>query len=159
MERQLETMTVNELLALYVQVLAELRRRGTIRTNNTVGEYAERLVADCLHLDLQTSSTAGYDAVDADGTRYQVKSRRVTAHNPSTQLGDIKDLEGFDYLIGVLFNEDFTVRRVLKIPRDVVPRYARIFRDAYRLHVQGALLSDPRVEDVTGLFGVGSARS
>jgi hypothetical protein len=156
MKYQFEAMTVDELLGLYVEVLRELMRRGTIRTNNLTGEIAERVVADCLHLEVSPSSNAGYDAVDKDGVRYQIKSRRITARNKSTQLGYIKikhvSEKLFDYLVGILFDEDFTVRRVVRIPPLVIPEFAGIKGDAYKLHLQGALLADPRVQDISDLF-------
>src|SRR5947209_7395503 len=93
----LTALTVPDLLGLYVSVLAELRRRKVVRTsNNPVGDYAEWLVADRLNLALTNNSNAGYDAVDVNGLRYQIKSRRLTPENPSTQLGAIRDLDKGD---------------------------------------------------------------
>ncbi|MEZ5202894.1 MAG: hypothetical protein R2701_00470 [Acidimicrobiales bacterium] len=44
-----EAMSVAELLGGYARIIAELRRRGVVRTNNApVGDYAELLVAAAL---------------------------------------------------------------------------------------------------------------
>ena len=88
-----ESLTVAELLNLYSQVLRELRERGVIRTKNLVGDIAEGLVASRLGLVLATSSNAGYEALDPNGMRYQVKSRLPTPENPSTELGAIRKLD------------------------------------------------------------------
>ena len=91
-----EKLSTSELLLDYVQIMDELRARNVIRTsNNPVGDYAEWLVASCLGLRLETSSTSGYDATDAASRiKYQIKARRVTKRNNSRQLGAIRNLAG-----------------------------------------------------------------
>lgn len=119
------------LLASYAAVMAELRRRGTVHTeNNPCADLAERLVAAALGLTEATNNAKGWDATDAVGCRYQVKGRRVTPQNPSEQLGVIRDLladgDGpFDYLAAVLFAPDFHVQRAVLAPISVVRRIAR----------------------------------
>lgn len=156
MPDELENSSIIELLQQYVRVLKELRRRGIIRTNNLTGEYGEWLVANKLGLQLVGKSTRGYDAVDESGVRYEIKSRRITPENPSTQLGSIRELnrQGFHFLIAVLFDEDFSIRRVVKIPHAAIADYSRFVErtNSQRLLAQGKLLKDPRVEDITGRF-------
>ena len=71
---------------------------------------------------LNTSSTAGYDGIDPQGQKIEVKCRRLTRYNNSHQLSAIRNLEKahFDFLAGVLFNEDFSVMRAALIPSQVV---------------------------------------
>jgi hypothetical protein len=149
-------LAVPELLQLYTQVLGELRNQGVLRTKNVLGDYTEWLVAEKLGLTLSGNSTAGYDAVDNEGYRYQIKGRQPTPENPSTQLGALRSLDrqDFDFLIGVLFNADFTPRLVIKAPHAVVVEHARYMErvNAHRLHLQGGWLRDPRVQDITELF-------
>jgi hypothetical protein len=157
MAQDFDKLTVRDLLAAYVQVLDELKARGVLRTaNNPVGDYAEWLVANTLGLMLVNNSTAAYDAIDSEGIKYQIKGRRQTPENMSTQLGMFHNLDrgGFDYLIAVLFQADFAVRRVVKVPHTVVAQYGRYreHTNAHILHMQGTWLSDPRVQDVTGQF-------
>ena len=157
MSENLSTLTVRELLAAYVQVLGELKKRGILRTsNNPVGDYTEWLVANTLDLQLLGNSTAAYDAVDDRGIKYQIKGRRQTPGNMSTQLGMFHNLNkgGFDYLIAVLFHPDFTPHTVVRVPHAVVAQYSRYreHTNAHILHLQGAWLSDSRVEDITTLF-------
>jgi len=143
-----------ELLRLYAAVMRELRNREVIRsTNNPVADVAELLASRAFKLTLETKSTAGFDGVARDGTRYQIKGRRRTPDNRSTQLSAIRNLHGnkFKYLLAILFDEQFNVERALRIPRDVVRRYAR-----YSKHVNGHILTlravvfdDERTKDVT----------
>ncbi len=156
MERtDLRGATPPQLLALYADILHELRQRAIIRsTNNPAADYAEYLVATALDLDLATNSTAGYDATDRmDGTRYQIKGRRPTMKNPSRQLGAIRNLPArhFDYLAGVLFAEDFSVARACLIPAAVVEREAIYIAhtNSWMLHLRDSLWRHKAVLDIT----------
>jgi hypothetical protein len=150
----LTTKSDRELLALFGEVLCELRARKVVRsTNNPVADYAEGLVAKALGLELLAGSTTGCDATDALGKRYEIKGRRLTEHNPSTQLSVVRGLDKchFDFLAGVLFNEDFSIQRACLIPHAVVLRKAK-----YRQHVNGWILflrsglwDEPGVADIT----------
>jgi hypothetical protein len=116
-----------ELLKLYTELMAELRTRGVVRTSNGPGaDVAEGLVAKALSLTLNTSSTAGYDGIDPQGNKVEVKCRRLTQFNNSRQLSAIRNLEKahFDFLAGVLFNEDFSVMKAALIPYVVVKEHA-----------------------------------
>lgn len=157
MVTRLDHKSTKELLALFSDVLSELRTRKVVRsTNNPVADYAEGLVATALSLQLLPGSTTGCDAKDDAGRRYEIKGRRLTAHNPSTQLSVLRALDKchFDFLAGVLFNQDFSVQRACLIPRDVVARTAK-----FRQHVNGwilflrpALWEEPGVTDITELL-------
>lgn len=145
-----------ELLRCYGQILEELRARKILRSSNApTGDYAEYLVARALRLDLENNSKAGYDATDSAGVRYQIKSRRTTSYNKSKQLSPIRNLEArdFDSLIAVLFNEQFDVTLVVKIPQEIIARYAR-FNEHVNGHilVLNKILKDALVEDLTPLF-------
>jgi hypothetical protein len=154
---QPEALTVRELLQYYVDILAELRKRNIVRTaNSPLGDYTEWLVAQKLNLTLSGNSTAGYDAIDVAGTKYQIKSRRVHPANRSRQLSPIRNLDDqhFDYLIAVIFNDDFSIQQAVKIPHAVISEYAS-YRDhvnGHILHIRGAVLKDSRMEDLTALL-------
>jgi hypothetical protein len=128
--------TLDQLLKLYCEVLRELRRRKFSRSeNNPAGDIAETLVACALDLKLVANSKAGYDAVHADGTRFQIKGRRITTTNPSRQLSTMRGLENkhFDYLAGVIFDQDFRIFRAALIPHLIVEKIAK-----HQKHVNGA---------------------
>lgn len=112
-----------ELLLLYGDVIEELRRREIVRSkNNPVGDYAERLACAALQGELQPKSNKSFDVRGKDGKRYEVKARRVTADNGSRQLGALRGLnkQPFDFLVGILFNANFTVKRAAIVPWRVV---------------------------------------
>ena len=147
----LKNIEIKELLQLQSSIINELKARSVVRTkNNPLGDYAEWLVANALGLDLQSNSKAGYDGVSKDGTRVQIKARRITPDNKSRQLGAIRNYAGkdFDVLAAVIFNEDFDVIDALLIPHDVVGEYAN-YREHVNAHIlvlKGKILSDPRLK-------------
>jgi hypothetical protein len=121
-------LTVPELFSLYAELMEEFQKRGIVRSlNNPIADYAELLAAQTLGAEIQPASNSHFDLLKQDGTRYQVKARRPTAANPSRQLGFIRDLteRHFDYLVGILFNEDYTVQKAALIPWDIVSAYSR----------------------------------
>jgi hypothetical protein len=137
-----------ELLRLHAGVSAELRSRGICRSgNNPVADYAEGLVAKALGLQLANGSTAGYDAKDAEGRRYEIKARRVTRPRTATMLSAIRgmDKRHFDFLVAVIFDEDYTVRRAIQIPYDSVVQIAK-----FRKHLNGHVVMIRSMWDVEG---------
>lgn len=150
----LDDLTNLELLSLYASVLNELRSRKVTRsTNNPVADYAENLVAQALDLQLAAKSTTGYDAVNHDGIRYEIKSRRITPHNSSRQLSAIRGLDArhFEYLVGVLFRDDFHVQRACVIPYEVVVNNSsfRTHTNAWVFHLRDEVWHLPGVRDAT----------
>lgn len=150
--QHLEDLSPLELLRVYGDVLDELRKRGIARTgNNPIGDYAEWLVTERLHLTLSANSTFGYDATDSSGKRYQIKARRG-----GIQLSAIRNAEQalFDYLIAVMFSQDFSISIALKIPQSLVLKMARytIHTNSHTLLINSAITRDPRVENITKLL-------
>ena len=154
---KLESLSNKELLRLHGQVLMELKGRSIVKTaNNPIGDYAEWLVSKSLDYTLQRNSNSGFDALDKDGNKIQIKARRITTANKSTQLSAIRNLEAhdFDYLIAILFDENYELLKALKIPHAAVHDYS-VYRkhvNGFILFLRGPLLSDPRIEDVTELL-------
>lgn len=149
----LTSLTHLELLSLHSDILAELHSRGVIRTkNNPVGDYAEWLVSEALGMILLSNSSAGADAIDADGMKVQIKARRVTPDNPSRQLSALRNYEAadFDYLIAIIFDETYNVLDGYKIPHEVIRDYARHSNhvNAHIITLKGIILSDLRVIDI-----------
>ena len=151
---ELLSVSTADLLRQYGSLMRELRRRGVVRSyNNPAADIAEWLGSQAFGLTLEAASAKGYDATDATGKRYQIKSRRITAENPSTQLGVMRDLSDahFDYLLAVYFEEDFTVRAAYIVEHDAVVAHA-LFSKAQRghiLHAKATLLADSRCRDVS----------
>ena len=157
------TFTVAELLQMHAGVIDELVSRGVVRTgNNPIGDYTEWLVCDRLELELQPNSRASYDGVDSNGIRYQIKGRRTKLATGNVQLSVIRNLEqnGFDYLIAVVFNSDYTIRFAAKIPHGILNKIA-----TYRKHVNGHvliirenILERDDVVDITNLINSATSR-
>ena len=151
---ELTKLSILQLLQLHDGILEELRDREVVRSsNNPVADYAEWLAARGLNLTLQGRSNAGFDALDGQNRRIEIKSRRVTRHNDSVQLGQLRRLQDrpFDLLLGIVFNADFSVAYAGLVPIEVVVERARFTEhtNAYVFHMEREVLADPRVEDVT----------
>ena len=150
-------LTVEELLGCFADVMDELKARDVVRSyNNPTGDYAEWLVCQRLGLTAVRKSTKGYDATDPKGRRYQIKSRRIHPANASRQLSAIRNLNDvqFDYLIAVIFDRNFQVAEVYKVPHEIIGLHARYRShvNAHILHAQGDLLKASGVEDITEAF-------
>lgn len=151
----LRSLPEKELLQLYGSLMEELRQRRLVRSsNNTVSDYAEKIVCEKLKLSLQKKSSKGYDAINKKrGTKYQIKARRLTRHNKSRQLGVIRNLKQklFDYLIAVFFDELFNLIEIWRIPRETIPKYSRYspHQNGHILVLTGEVLED---KTVTRLF-------
>jgi len=140
-----------QLLQLQADATNELRRREIIRTqNNPLGDYTEWLVAKNLNLDLATNSKAGYDAIDTNGLKIQIKSRRNTTKKKSIELSAIRNLQekDFDELIAIIYDEHFNINEAVSISHAVVAEYAKYRKhvNAHILFINERVLSDPRVK-------------
>lgn len=88
----LSEMSVLNPLKLLSSIIDELKRREVVRTkNNPLGDYTEWLVSKALELKLSSNSSAGYDALDKNDLRIQIKGRRITPENESRQLSAIRN--------------------------------------------------------------------
>lgn len=153
-EQRINELTTDQLLFSFAEILETLRDRGIVRSaNNPVADYAEWLLQKVLSLRLAKNSTAGYDAIDPQGRRYEIKARRFTRRGKTTHFSAMRGLENnhFDYLAAVVFRQDFTVERACLIPFEVVRQQA-----VYRSHVNGWFLymrddlwNAEGVEDIT----------
>lgn len=153
------------LLVSYVDLLDELQRRKIIRSkNNPVADLAELLVINALGLSLARKSTRGFDATDSRGNRYEIKGRRLTAQNKSRQLSFIRGLKDrkmpFDYLAGILFNDDFSVLRGCIIPVKIILSVSRHREreNAWRLVLHDSLWKLRGVIDITAKLKAAECR-
>jgi hypothetical protein len=153
----LRELSVKELLQQHSAIIDELKRRSIVRTkNNPVGDYTEWLVAKGLGLELAGNSSAGYDGIDSEGVKIQIKGRRITPENKSRQLSAIRKLKekDFDQLAAVIFNENYEIIDAVLIPHEVIEEYAsyRSHVNAHILHLKGPILNDPRIKDIKRLI-------
>lgn len=150
-------LTIAELLSTHSAVLNELKRRAVIRSNNNpTGDYAEWIVKEKLGLTLENNSAQGFDATDLQGLHYQIKGRRVTPNNRSTQLSVIRKLDGyhFDFLIGVVFDANWQVKYAAKIPYKTVVSLAapNKHQNGHIIHLRPSVFENPNVQNISGLL-------
>lgn len=150
----LERLTPSELLALHARVADELRLRAITRSaNNPTGDLAEYLFCKTFGWKQAGNSSANVDAVGSDGTRYQIKGRRVTKHNGSRQLSAIRELAGkhFDMLAGVLFADDYSVMRAALIPHHLVVSKSKFVAhtNSHKFLLRDDIWDTPGVIDVS----------
>lgn len=150
----LNQLSERQLLELHCRLMAELRTREIVRSsNNPVADYTETLISRALNAKLETNSRAGYDAIAGDGTRIQIKGRRLTKANKSTQLSALRNLSAmpFDYLAAVAFDETLNVAYAALIPLSVVQALAvyRAHTNAHAFHFRPAVLQVDGVRDIS----------
>jgi len=98
-------LSVRELLASYVSVLDELRRRDLIRTRNSpLGDLAESLALRAYGGALAPNSEKSYDLLTPDGRRIQVKARTVDVTDRRTQNFSALRSWDFDTALFLLFD-------------------------------------------------------
>jgi hypothetical protein len=141
----LTSRSVAELGRLYRAILAELRRRGVIRTGNApIGDYAEWLVAQATQGELAPNSQKSWDIETPEGEHLQVKSRFVTDPTKAgeRQLSPFRSWD-FDAAVIVLFDDEFGVWRAAKIDREVVKDGAAFIEhvNGYRVIARDDLLA------------------
>jgi hypothetical protein len=146
--------STSELLKTYAAILRELRKRRVVRsTNNPVADLAEKLAEHAFGLRLAWGSTKSYDGICIEGRRWQVKGRRLTPENQNTVLSVIRNLpeQGFDYVLAIYFEEDFSVRAAYRIDHAAVAAHASYSKQqgGCVLSLKQSLLADSRCVDVT----------
>jgi hypothetical protein len=126
--------SVGELLSLSRAILAELRRRGVIRSGNApAGDYAELLVLRAAGGELAPNSQQSWDVLTSESERLQVKARVVT--DPKVrgerQLSVFRSWD-FDAAVVVLFDDAFRVWRAARLSVEALKAAAR-----FSEHVRG----------------------
>lgn len=99
MLRDVSRLRVRELLQVEASVIAELRQRGLVRTNNKpLGDIAEQVVLAARDGVLEPKSMKSHDITDPGGRQIQVKAMggRVAG-----KAGKFSPFRGFDFDSGV----------------------------------------------------------
>jgi hypothetical protein len=140
----------SHLIACYLSSRAGLKQLGILRTERTLqGDFAEWLVAHLLDIQLNPNTVEKhFDAADAAGRKYQIKSRIVTSMSQSTSF-DFRNGElGFDFLVTVFFDKNFEVLAVLRVAREVVVALSHQTASTLRFRWNRSCAKDPRVERI-----------
>lgn len=109
---------IRKLLNKYTHINETLRSVGVVRTGKVVADYGEYIVSRKLNLKLASSSVnKGYDAVDVNGKKYEIKTRKATAWNrPTIFPVSLSQLSIIDFLIYTEFDNRWNLIKLLKIP-------------------------------------------
>lgn len=100
-------LSVRELLASYVAILDELKRRDLVRTRNSpLGDLAESIAVRAYGGSLAPNSEKSYDLLTKGGGRIQVKARTVQAGDTRTQNFSAVRSWDFDAALFMLFDAD-----------------------------------------------------
>lgn len=153
----MQNIKTHALLSNLGMILEELRHRGICRSENIpTGDLAEYLACKALDLKLATNSTKGYDALDAEGRRYQIKGRRLTPRNPSRQLSAIRELNSghFDFVVAVLFDAQFQIEAAYRFTATGCRASAKFVErtNSYRLIANDSITRRPDTLDISDLL-------
>jgi hypothetical protein len=136
----------------FIQAYSAARRGlttlGILRSErNLQGDYAEWVAAQLLDLELAASGVQkGYDAVDKQGRKYQIKARLVSDLSTSTSF-DFRSAElDFDYFVGVFLSPTLDLLGVIRVPHEVVQEIGRTNQSSFRLRWTRQSASDTRIE-------------
>ena len=107
-----------KLLNKYTDIIEKLRKAQVIRTGKVVADYGEYVASKKLNLKLVNNPiNKGYDAIDQNGKKYEIKTRKaVKWNNPTVFPIDSRQLHMADFLVYVEFNNNWNLVKLLKIP-------------------------------------------
>ncbi|WP_336794173.1 DUF6998 domain-containing protein [Gordonia malaquae] len=108
-------MSVQDLLRLDADIIAELRARGVVRTSNKpIGDIAEAIVHTARGGAMEPNSRKSHDITSRDGTRIQVKAMGTRAAGNSGKFSPFRSLD-FDTSVFLLFDATFTLTEAREV--------------------------------------------
>ncbi len=161
--QQSDAMTFNEkkelaqyFIKCYLAARQGLTKLGILRSERTLqSDYAEWLVAELLDLQLAPSTIQkAWDAKDAQGRTYQIKSRQVSNLSENTSFDLRRIEEPFDYLVCVFFSCTFELLGIARVPYAVVRELGRQTATSFRFRWNKRTASDNRIEKLVWPQGV-----
>jgi len=134
----------------YLAARDGLAALGILRSERHLqADYAEWLVAEHLHLHLATSKVQSvYDALDAQGLTYQIKSRIVQHLAQSTSFDFVAVGKPFNYLVCVFFSRRLEVLAIMRVPYQVVSELGSHTGTTFRFRWNRRTANDPRIERI-----------
>lgn len=129
--------------------MRELAAREVIRTNNNpLGDIAELVVAAHYGGERGSFSQAGWDVLTPRGEKVQVKSLREVPGKRRTNFSPISDSD-YDFVVLVIFNEDFRVTLGLRLDRSLVEElFAPNAKGQRIIRWSKKLASDPKAQPI-----------
>ena len=135
------------IISHYVSAREALTKLGILRTGRALqGDYAEWLLSKMYGLTLPENPVqAGWDATDAEGTKYQIKSRIVKNTEAATSF-DLSEVGGdFDILLCCFLSETFDLLGVLQVSKEVVKELGSQVAKRFCFRWNRQISEDPRV--------------
>lgn len=137
--------SINEVILSKVSTTQYGQDEKVFSTSNIVGEFAEILVCERLGYTQNIASKSDYDCLDANEKKVQIKSRLLKSgrKNGKDRMGDISKsaLGKIDYVIAILFDENFEVQFAFKIAKNSYQNYASPSKNGYRLSLNSRTIS------------------
>lgn len=112
---------------------------GVIRSRTLVGDLGEGLAAAFYGVPLPRKSNPGFDLIDKDGLRVQVRILRCKPENFRTSIGQMR--EPYDILFAIRFDESYAPLEAIEAPRAAVEDFFGLGRVTWTKR----FASDPRV--------------
>ena len=120
----LNQLTVSELVALYGDIIQELKEKGVIRSKNVVGDIGEYLAIDYYcktpglpRLQFAPPSTENIDAISTKGERYSIKSTTSSTtgvfYGVNTPENATPQKQLFEYVIIVVLNDSYQLEKII----------------------------------------------
>lgn len=144
-----------QIISLYSDLIIELKSRGIIRTKNLLGDLGEYLAIEHYNktpglpnLQAAPAGTQNIDAISRKGERYSIKSTsgNLTGVFHGLNDSDSEDVETqkFEFVIVVLFNDNFKLKKILEIPWELFLRHKRWHKTmrAWNLSITKKLVED-----------------
>ena len=86
------------------------------------GEYGEYLTAKLLDLELVDARSPGFDAIDGDGRKIQIKARSIPRQKKLTgqRVGSIRLDHQWDCVVLILLDERFQPQAIYEVDREPI---------------------------------------
>ena len=146
----LKNLSDEELVAMYPNLISELKEREIIRTDNVVGEIGEYLAINQYNktpglpkLIRTAKSTKNIDAVSNKGERYSIKTMTTKTTGVIHGVDTIEN-KLFEKLIIVQLDKNFTLKKVVEIDWKTFFKHKKWHSTmkAHNVHITKALLDD-----------------
>lgn len=122
----------------------DLIRLGVVRSKRLVADLGEAIAARFYGVPLvDNANEPGYDLIDRDGRRIQVRALRSTPTRERSVMGAMK--EPYDVLFAAKLTVDYEPLRAIEVPRAVLERY---YPHGAGAHWTKRLEADPAVRRV-----------
>jgi hypothetical protein len=150
--------TTDQLIETYSDIIDQLKERGVIRTKNLIGDLGEYHAIEHFNkspnksnLNIAPPGTKNIDAISRDGDRYSVKSTTGNTtgvfHGLEGPDSEKKDTKKFEYVLVVMFNDNFKLDKILEIDWNLFLKHKRWHgtMKAWNLSITKALLSEAEI--------------